>query len=69
MVTDQSLYNRALALGWEAEPTSLFDEEGVEGWTWTSPDGYEESVVGEWNQTPPLPMPLYLELIKETENG
>ncbi len=67
--TCEDLYFRALALGWEVEPASLFDEEGVEGWTWTSPDGYEESVVREWNETPPLPMSLYLELTKETENG
>lgn len=67
--SDEELYYRALELGWEVEPASLFDEEGVEGWAWTSPEGYEESVVGEWNETPPLPMSLYLELTEEKVNG
>jgi hypothetical protein len=45
----------ALALGWTVERKSLYDEEGVEGWCWTSPQGVEHDVIGGWNEPPPLP--------------
>nr|WP_250807466.1 hypothetical protein [Neorhizobium tomejilense] len=32
---EEDLARWALANGWEAEHTMLFDEEGVEGWRWT----------------------------------
>jgi hypothetical protein len=42
--------------GWTAEPASLYDEEGVEGWRWFDETGKERSVViGAWNETPPSP--------------
>lgn len=33
---------------------SLYDEEGIEGWRWTHPDGREWEEVGEWCEGPPL---------------
>lgn len=43
---------------WTAEPASLYDEEGVEGWRWYDEAGKERStVIGAWNETPPPPEP------------
>lgn len=44
--------------GWRAEKTSLFDEEGVEGWLWSHPDGREYSVIGDWQADPEIPAEL-----------
>ncbi len=44
--------------GWRAEKTSLYDEEGVEGWLWSHPDGREYSVIGDWKDDPEIPAEL-----------
>lgn len=41
--------------GWEVEPASLYDEEGVEGWVWVSPNDNEQAVIGGWDEIPPTP--------------
>lgn len=46
MSTESELISHALAAGWEAEPVSLYDEECVEGWRWTSPTGKEFTCIG-----------------------
>lgn len=38
----------------DPECTYLYDEEGVEGWSWTHPDGREWTEVGLHNETAPL---------------
>lgn len=38
----------ALQSGWSCMPVSLYDEDGIEGWQWTSPYGHEFTVVGDW---------------------
>lgn len=35
-------------------PVSLYDEEGIEGWRWTHPDGREWEVVGDWSESAPM---------------
>lgn len=53
LLGDASIAALAQLKGWEAEQTSLYDEEGVEGWRWTSPDGrHEYSVIGLWDSGP-----------------
>jgi len=42
-----------LACG-DPEKASLYDEEGVEGWRWTHPDGREWTAIGEWNEPHPI---------------
>jgi hypothetical protein len=44
-----------LANGWTVQKVSMYDEEGVEGWQWTAPDGREENVIGDWEGAPPVP--------------
>jgi hypothetical protein len=46
---------QAEALGWAIERRSFYDEEGVEGWEFTSPAGKEFSEIGDWNDEPPWP--------------
>ncbi len=41
----------------EPDRVSLYDEEAVEGWRWTHPDGREWYAQGDWNEPPP-PHPL-----------
>lgn len=41
--------------GWEVEKASLYDEEGVEGWRWTEPNGTEHYEIGDWNELPTWP--------------
>ena len=53
------MYERALELGWDVDQVSLYDEEGVEGWCWASPDGNEYYVVGDWNDTPEVPEEVF----------
>lgn len=36
------------------EKVSLYDEEGVEGWRWTHPDGREWTAAGAWDEAPPM---------------
>lgn len=43
-----------LAGGWSVEKVSLYDEEGVDGWRWVNGDR-EFTVVGDWNDLPPIP--------------
>ena len=33
---------------------NLYDEEGVEGWHWTHPDGREWTAAGAWDEAPPM---------------
>lgn len=42
-------------LGWSVDKVSMYDEEGVEGWRWTDPQGHEYCEAGDWNDLPPLP--------------
>jgi hypothetical protein len=44
-----------LRKGWTVEPTSAYDEDGVDAWLWTSPDGKEDMVIGGHEELPPLP--------------
>ena len=37
------------------DKVSLYDEEGVEGWRWTAPDGAEWIEMGDWREEPPMP--------------
>lgn len=42
--------------GWEPRPVSLYDEEGVEGWTWENPNSpYDFTTTGDWNDVPEIP--------------
>lgn len=54
----------ALSLGWTVDRVSLFDEEGVDGWRWTEPDGTEHVELGDWNDPPPWPESARLALQK-----
>ncbi len=36
------------------EKVSLYDEECVDGWRWTHPDGREWTETGDWNEPPPM---------------
>ena len=45
----------ALFCGWTVRQQSLYDEEGIEGWVWTSPRGAEYAVIGDWDELPPWP--------------
>ena len=47
--------NSLIVEGWEVEKISLYDEECIEGWRWTSPDGYEHVLMGDWDDLIPLP--------------
>lgn len=40
---------------WEVDKVSLYDEEGIEGWTWTEPNGTEHTEMGDWDELPPWP--------------
>ena len=53
LLGDASLAALAQLNGWEAERVSLYDEEGVEGWRWASPDKRGEyDVIGLWDNGP-----------------
>jgi hypothetical protein len=42
--------------GWEAEQASLYDEEGVEGWSWVHvPTGATSTTTGDWRAPPEIP--------------
>lgn len=58
----ERVYLNALLKGWSVEPVSLYDEEGVEGWRWTSPEGYEYSTVGDWSDDPSIPDEVFARL-------
>lgn len=44
-----------LAAGWTVDKALLYDEECVEGWTWTSPTGKEFTEIGDWSDPPVVP--------------
>ena len=44
--------------GWDFGKTSLYDEEGVEGWEWTGPEGEECGATGCWHELPVMPEEL-----------
>lgn len=44
-----------LMAGWSVERKSMYDEDGVEGWEWTSPTGDTYETVGAWDEAPELP--------------
>jgi hypothetical protein len=51
----EDLIQRAIAAGWDVSKASLYDEEGIEGWRYTSPDGISEfSIIGDWEGGPVL---------------
>jgi len=41
--------------GWTVRPVSLYDEEGVEGWLWTEPNGTEHAEIGDHSELPTWP--------------
>lgn len=45
----------AQKFGWEADPISLYDGDGVEGWRMTGPEGQEYTEIGSWCEDPPWP--------------
>jgi hypothetical protein len=40
-------------LGWDVDRVHCYDEEGVEGWRWTSPLGRERTELGDHSEPPP----------------
>jgi hypothetical protein len=42
----------------DARKVSLYDEEGVEGWQWTSSNGQEWTEIGGWDNVPLHPVAL-----------
>lgn len=47
---------------------SLYDEEGIEGWRWSHPDGREWTETGDWMDHPPT-HPLIAQAIANTKGG
>jgi hypothetical protein len=54
-MTDQEIRDAAMAAGWEVSAASLYDEEGIEGWRWTSPTGCDYCEIGGWHEPPAIP--------------
>lgn len=55
---DAAIVAAALAAGWKYEQVSLYDEEGVEGFEWTAPDGKTCTSLsrdGGWSSGPEVP--------------
>jgi hypothetical protein len=48
------------------DPCMLYDEEAVEGWRWTHPDGREWTELGEHRNYPPM-HPLLRDALKGTD--
>lgn len=48
---------KLVALGWDYELDFLYDEEGIEGWAWTSPgpEYLEYSIIGSHDRCPEIP--------------
>ena len=42
----------ALRQGWSVDKVILYDEEAIEGWQWTDPQGREYHSIGDHNQVP-----------------
>lgn len=49
----ESITERAERLGWSVDRVSCYDEEGVEGWKFVSPEGREFTLLGAWDEEPP----------------
>ena len=45
---DEAVRTVASITGWTHRTIAMYDEEGVEGWCWESPDGREIEVMGDW---------------------
>tara|TARA_Y100000034_G_scaffold28622_1_gene34417 strand:- start:65 stop:619 length:555 start_codon:yes stop_codon:yes gene_type:complete len=74
LLTAPELATWALAHGWTCEPCPfpLYDEEGIEGWTWEAPDGREWQVIHDEPGPAPidgdeLPAAMVAEWIKAQE--
>ena len=50
----------------DPEKVSLYDEEGIEGWTWSHPDGREWTEASPWDQDPPM-HPVAAAALKKAE--
>lgn len=45
-----------LLFGWEVNKRSIYDEEGIEAWVWTEPDGTEHfDISANWDELPDWP--------------
>lgn len=51
-ITDAQVAELATANGWTIEKASFYDDEGVEGFTWTAPNGESFDVLGDWGDPP-----------------
>jgi hypothetical protein len=63
-MTDQEIIAAALAAGWRYDCALLYDEEGVEGFCWTGPNGEElisHVAGGAWANGPEVPDELRAE--------
>ena len=55
MVEIQQQFIALVIQGWTFEKATLYDEEGVEGWRWTEPNGTEHYEIGDWSELPTWP--------------
>lgn len=62
---DFDVFTAAMKNGWAVEPMSLYDEEGVDGWLWTSPEGNEYTEVA-FSSNPAEDMPEVLYKLYKT---
>jgi hypothetical protein len=51
----EHIHNLRIVSGWSVRKASLYDEEGIEGWLWTSPSGEEFAATGDWDEPPVIP--------------
>jgi len=65
MLEDEVIEALARLAGWECCHVSLYDEEGVEGWRWTSPKGTERTIIGAWDESPAVDGDLLKTVINE----
>lgn len=45
----------ALTHGWTVGKVVVYDQQGAQGWTWTSYDGKAFTDIGDWNELPTWP--------------
>lgn len=64
---DTKAYAFAFLNGWSVRKVFLYDEEGVEGWTWDSPSGQEISEIGVHDEPPPIPDALIAAMQNQEE--
>lgn len=50
-----AIHRKAMVAGWTVNKASLYDEEGVDGWTWHGPNNEEYSEIGSWDELPEMP--------------